>query len=158
MTGDTDKRDPATLTNAELTAEMRGYLKGKPHQRWHWVRYKGQHITAPKFTAEGGAQADGTDPRADTADPRIVLEALVQANRDLAVRRSAAAKKAAATRERRRHLYGKKLAIRISGGEVVGPSLQCKLCDKPVTDAASIERGIGSDCWQFILGLMEKKP
>lgn len=141
----------AALSDADLAAEMVGYLKGRPSQRWRWISYLGRSITAPQFTLRAGAHADN-------ADPRFVLEALVTANRNLAARRSAAAKKAAATRDRRRHLYGKKLAIRIAGGEVMGPSLQCKVCDKPVTDPESIARGIGSDCWQFVMSLMEKRP
>ena len=145
-----DTRDLAALTDAELTAEMRGFLKGKPAQGWHWVKHDGRRIPGAVFTLADGAHAPGEDPR-------TVLEALVLANRRLAAHRSAAAKKAAATRERRRHLYGQKLALRLANGESFGPSTTCRLCEKPVTDPESIARGVGSDCWQFVMSFLERK-
>lgn len=34
--------------------------------------------------------------------------------------------------------------------------MNCVVCNKPITDAVSLERGVGPDCWQMLQGAMEK--
>ena len=68
--------------------------------------------------------------------------------------RSKAAQKAAATRRRRTQARTYEVARRIVDGEVFGPSDHCDLCGRGLADPESIERGIGSECWQFVLDII----
>lgn len=34
--------------------------------------------------------------------------------------------------------------------------MNCVVCNKPITDAVSLERGVGPDCWQMLQGAMDK--
>ena len=74
-------------------------------------------------------------------------------------RRSAAAKKAAETRRKRRerrvYVIAKKLTD--SDGAPLGPRGKCAICDRPLGDQQSIERGIGSECWQDVLAAVAAK-
>ena len=42
-------------------------------------------------------------------------------------------------------------AQRITDGHTFGPSSHCAICGKGLDDNQSIERGIGSECWQYVL-------
>jgi hypothetical protein len=66
-------------------------------------------------------------------------------------RRSAAAKQAAETRPRHTRVRVFRIARRIVANQATGPARNCYVCGKSLTDAASIERGIGSECWQHAL-------
>ena len=72
-------------------------------------------------------------------------------------RRSAAAVKAGVTRARRlaRKVYD--VSRGIIDGHVYGPRTLCVICGKGLSDVDSITRGIGSDCWQRVLIVIEQR-
>ena len=142
------KPDIATMSDSELRAEMCDYLGDKPRQRWKWVRYEGERIDWPEFRADGTARAEGVSER-------TVLEALVNANRKLRDKRSRAARAAAETRARRRDKELYRIAHTINVGGRTGPQMHCLLCGRGLTDEESIARGVGSECWQHVLDVME---
>jgi Family of unknown function (DUF6011) len=72
-------------------------------------------------------------------------------------RRKEGAAKAAVTRKRRHEKLIHAIAAKVVRDEKTGPSDFCILCKKAVTDPASIERGIGSDCWQGVLDSIERQ-
>ena len=71
-------------------------------------------------------------------------------------RRKQAAKKAAVTRARRRELKVDWIARRIVEKQQTGPQSHCHICGRGLSDPPSIERGIGSECWQDVLAAIER--
>jgi hypothetical protein len=70
-------------------------------------------------------------------------------------RRSAAAKKAARTRHMRQTNKVYVTARRIVAGVQTGPRDHCCVCGRGLGDPESVARGIGSECWQGVLGTIE---
>ena len=70
-------------------------------------------------------------------------------------RRAEGARKSGATRKRRAEKKLYEIVDRIVAGHTYGPAHTCALCDKDLSDPQSIERGIGSDCWQRVLATIE---
>ena len=138
------------MTDEQLRVEMQGWLRGKARQCWKWVRHGDKRVLNPIFTSDGTATADGVSER-------VVLEALVMANRNLHARRSESARQAAATRAKRQERRVYESAARIADGHMFGPASYCAICGKQVTDTKSIDRGIGSDCWQLVLDAIEQR-
>jgi hypothetical protein len=81
----------------------------------------------------------------------VVRTAVLAADARRHERRSRAAKKAAATRGRRRERQVYNIVERISSGHSIGPRYDCAICGRSLDDPESITRGIGSECWQFVL-------
>jgi hypothetical protein len=98
-----------------------------------------------------GIFADGTlyNPRGYPED--IVRAAVLAANQRRAQRRSQSAKKAAITRAAGREKKIYEVVEKLQLGHKYGPASHCVVCGKGLGDPESIERGIGSDCWQVIL-------
>jgi hypothetical protein len=86
----------------------------------------------------------------------LVREHVLRAIERGVVKRKRSAAKGAATRKRRHDLKVDRIAREIVAGKVYGPSHQCASCDKPLTDAISIKRGIGTDCWEALMQHIEK--
>jgi hypothetical protein len=101
-----------------------------------------------------GILSDGTlhNPRGYPDD--IVRTAVVAAEERRRQRRSDAAKKAAQTRHRRIEKRVYSIARKILEGQEIGPSQHCVICGRGLDGHESIERGIGSDCWQDVLRLL----
>jgi hypothetical protein len=66
-------------------------------------------------------------------------------------RRSAAAKLAAVTRRDRQEKRVYEAARRIIAGGTIGPGKSYYICGRGLSDPGSEARGIGSECWQFVL-------
>lgn len=64
---------------------------------------------------------------------------------------SKSAKKAAVTRAARKERKVYEVVRRLKDGGQLVPGTHCEICGKGLGDPASKSRGIGSDCWQFIL-------
>jgi Family of unknown function (DUF6011) len=98
-----------------------------------------------------GILDDGTlhNPRGYPAD--MVRSAVLAAIERSRQRRSEAAKKAAKTRALRQERKVYAIAQKLQLGHKYGPSSICVVCDKDLADPESIERGIGSDCWQKVM-------
>jgi hypothetical protein len=101
-----------------------------------------------------GILADGSLHNPNNYPEDVVRAAVLAADARRHERRSQAAKQAAETRRVRtaRRVY--RAVERIKAGGVYGPSGKCAICGKGLSDAESIQRGIGSDCWQAILALL----
>jgi hypothetical protein len=101
---------------------------------------------------EVGILLDGSlhNPRGyPEADVRAAVLAADARRHD---RRSQAAKKAVATRQRRTAKRVYEVARRITlNGDPIGPRNNCVICGRGLGDGQSIERGIGSECWQGVL-------
>lgn len=127
----------------EIKTEILPLLKGK-RSGWRWVGDCRNVAALP----DGTIESNGYDEKRVAG--LILLELVVEARK-----RSLAAKKAAETRAIRRERMAYKIAQKILSGAGVTPSDNCHLCGKAVSDDESRQRGIGPDCWQFILRLVE---
>jgi hypothetical protein len=72
-----------------------------------------------------------------------------------AVRRKEGAIRAVETRARRHSKLIHEIGAGILAGRKYGPRPFCCLCKKNLSDPVSIERGIGPECWDYILVLIE---
>jgi hypothetical protein len=117
--------------------------------RWKRVFHDGDRLY------DIGRNADGTLHNPNGYPEELVRAAIDGAEERQRQRRSNAAKKAAETRRRRTEARIYQVARRIVDGEVFGPSDHCDLCGRGLDDPESIKRGIGSDCWQFVLDIIK---
>jgi hypothetical protein len=112
---------------------------------WKWVQHNGERLY------DVGILSDGSLHNPNGYDEATVREAVRRAEERLHERRSKAAKRAAATKRERRERRVYDVARRILAHENIGQQRHCYICHKALTDAESIVRGIGSDCWQDVL-------
>jgi hypothetical protein len=84
---------------------------------------------------------------------RTVLARLAEEER---MQRSDAAKKAAITRKRRQAKLVIETAKKIVEGAKIGPRSNCVICGRRLGNPESIQRGIGSECWQGVLSETER--
>src|SRR5262245_48508390 len=87
----------------------------------------------------------------------VVRAAVLAADERRHKRRSEAAKEAAETRRRRTQARVYQVAKRITSGGSFGPKQRCVICGKALDDPQSVERGIGSECWQDVLGQITRQ-
>jgi hypothetical protein len=121
-----------------------------PASKWKWV----YHIHDRTKLYQVGILADGTLHNPNGYPEDVVRESVRAAYEKRHQRRSEAAQKAAVTRKKRQERKVYQTAERIVGGHKLGPRLRCVICNKGLADQESIDRGIGSDCWQGVLGLL----
>lgn len=117
--------------------------------RWKFIRHEGTTLY------QVGVDADGSlyNPNGYPAD--AVRAAVAAAERHEHERRSRSARQAAATRRSRQDKRVYETARRIIAGENFGPRERCCICGRGLADPDSIQRGIGSECWQLILGAIK---
>jgi hypothetical protein len=120
--------------------------------RYKWVwQVRGEKVDK---LYDVGILADGTlyNPRGYPEDE--VRAAVLAADAQCRELRSQAAKKAGETRRRRRE---KKInTIAQMDANKIGPRGNCYICGRGLGDPESIARGIGSECWQDVLKLIER--
>ena len=104
---------------------------------------------------EIGINGDGSlhNPRKYPED--IVRAAVMAAAERRHIRRSEAAKKASVTRRRRQEKKIWQIAKVLVERDNVGPRHNCAICGRGLGDTESIQRGIGSECWQDVLSVLE---
>jgi Family of unknown function (DUF6011) len=112
---------------------------------WKWVRHQGETLYQIGILADGSLHNPRGYPE------HIVRAAVLAADARRHERRSAAAKKAAETRARRQEQQILAIARRIVANAKIGPRNNCAICGRGLGDPESIERGIGSECWQSVL-------
>jgi hypothetical protein len=117
--------------------------------KYTWVRYDNGRLF------DVGILDDGTLHNPNGYPDEIVRNAVLAADARRHERRSKAAKKAAITRARRQERRVQQAAERILEKDI-GPRAHCYICGRHLTDEVSIRRGIGSECWQGVLDLIEK--
>jgi Family of unknown function (DUF6011) len=120
--------------------------------RWQWIYHHDGNQTLT--LRQVGVDADGSLYNPNGYSEHIVREALAAAEERDRQRRSDGAKKAAITRRRRieRRVYA--IAQRILRNENCGPRHKCAICGRGLDDPESIQRGIGSECWQGVLQIV----
>jgi hypothetical protein len=120
---------------------------------YRWVR----HASGRGTFADVGILEDGTlhNPNGyPEAEVRAGVEAAIARRKE---RRKKAAAKAVVTRARRLARRKGQIADQIRQGHGVGPRDTCACCLKALQDALSMERGIGPECWQQILQLIDTR-
>ena len=117
----------------------------KPPERWKWIRHEDATLYDIGISADGSLH----NPRGyPDATVRAAVAAAEERRRQ---RRSISARKAAETRRKRTEKRTYEVARRIVGGHMFGPADHCQICGRGLDDPVSIERGIGSECWQGVL-------
>jgi gas vesicle protein len=119
--------------------------------RYKWVHHNGMKLY------DVGILADGTlhNPRGyPDNDVRSAVLAADARGHEL---RSQAAKKAAETRRRRRQRKVYDYVAQSLAGHPVGPRGRCVICGRHLSDQQSVERGVGSECWQDVMKLVTRK-
>jgi Family of unknown function (DUF6011) len=112
---------------------------------WKWIYHGADTLY------DVGVNPDGSlhNPNGYPAD--TVRAAIAAAEQRRAARRSKGAKKAAETRRIRQDRRVHKIAQQLLDGHAIGPARHCVVCQRGLDDPESIQRGIGSECWQSIL-------
>jgi hypothetical protein len=113
--------------------------------RWQWIYHGDQRLK------DVGVDADGSLYNPNGYPEDIVRAAVTAADERDRQRRSEAAKKAAVTRRKRTERGVYAAAQRILRNEKCGPHNNCIICGRGLGDPESIQRGIGSECWQDVL-------
>jgi len=101
-----------------------------------------------------GILPDGTLHNPNGYPEDLVRAAVEAANERRRKKRSEAAAKAAATRAARRERKVAEVVAKLKAGGHLSPGDYCEICKKHLDDPESVERGIGSDCWQHLLSLL----
>jgi hypothetical protein len=144
----------------DLTPDELAYLAKRLHksggsQRWRWItvgdrRMTNVHIRL-KHEKVVEATADGGFTSAEIV--RECFAAFVRRHK----RRSESAKRGARTAAKRRQLLVYEAAEALKNNALT-PRTRCRICGRGLEDPASIERGIGSECWdQVLAALTERK-
>jgi hypothetical protein len=117
---------------------------------WRWILYQGQTIY------RAGFEADGTLRNPRNYPEEIVRTAIDRVVREDHERRSRAAQRAAVTRAKRQERLVYEIADKILRDDwKVEPGPNCIICGKALADLQSINRSIGSECWQHILACIQ---
>jgi hypothetical protein len=118
--------------------------------RWHWVKHEGQELR------DIGVDDDGAvhNPRGYPED--LVRAAVSAAEKRVKERLSESAKRAAETRRKRTERKVYEAARRLVEGHEIGPRTGCAICGRGLGDQQSIQRGIGSECWQDVLTAIQR--
>ena len=103
-----------------------------------------------------GRNSDGTLWNPDGHPEDIVRELIEDIEKEQAERRSQGAKEAAKTRQRRQHNRIWSAAKTLLAGKGIGERASCAICLRGLTDPESMKRGIGSECWQYVLTAVEQ--
>src|SRR5699024_6489958 len=130
---------------------MAARLKNKPRKVWHWIGRRDDRINGVTVAMHDGviteAVADDCDDTARII--RVVHDALVQSH----AARSRSAKKAAQKRAERMAKATYEAARRLKQ-DTLAPKHNCIICGRGLGDDESIQRGIGSECWQRVLDIV----
>ncbi len=121
------------------------------HKRsvWRWVRHNGERLY------DFGILDDGAMRNPNGYPEEIVRAAIEGVKERLHLPRGEAAKQAARTHRRRREGKVYELVERLKNYGQLPPALQCCICGKGLDDSESLERGVGSHCWQDVLRALE---
>jgi hypothetical protein len=117
--------------------------------RYEWVYHENTKLF------QVGILADGTLYNPNSYPEDTVRAAVLAADERKRMRRSKAAEKAAVTRQRRQMTKVHIAARCILAKRPIGPRSRCYICARPLSDRESIDRGIGSKCWQDVLNQIE---
>ncbi len=117
--------------------------------KYKWLMFDGERLYDVGILADGSLH----NPRGYPDDD--VRAAVLAADNRRHDRRSIAATRAAETRRRRTEKRVYETAKRIVEGHKLGSRRRCVICGRGLDDPQSIGRGIGSECWQAVLGAVQ---
>lgn len=154
----------APLVAHDLTPDELSYLADRVRQKggvsgWKWVRVgegsQSRRMLNPRVRIEGGrvveAVAGGDYSAAEIV--RTCFAAETRAHE----RRSASAKRAAKTKAARRVLKVYRVVEELLRNGTLTPCFSCRICGRGLDDAASVARGVGSECWEAILAALTQR-
>jgi Family of unknown function (DUF6011) len=118
--------------------------------KYKWVRSGVDTLFAVGILADGSLH----NPNGYPED--VVRTAVLAADARHHERRSAAAQKAGRTRLARQQMRVGEAAKRFVAGQGTGKRRTCWICGRGLGDPESIERGIGSECWQGVMRAVER--
>lgn len=118
---------------------------------FRWVKHKAEILRDVGFNADGSLHNPNNYPE------EIVRAAVSDAIARGKGRRKDAAAKAIVTRKRRRDNRVHSIASKFLRNENIGPQHKCCICRRALTGDFSIERGVGSECWQDVLSAIEAR-
>lgn len=124
------------------------FPRGLKPVSYRWIHHGGRKLLDVGIGADGAV----LDPHG--YGEHLVLEAIEAATARRHARRVEAAQRAAGTRRTRRERKVHDIARRWIAGEDIGPRQSCALCGRVLADPESIERGIGSECWDGVLATL----
>jgi hypothetical protein len=116
--------------------------------RWKWIYHPDDRS---QLLRQVGVDADCSLYNTNGYPEDLVRRAVAAAQERRHQRHSEAAKKAAVTRRERKERSVYAAAQRILRNEKCGPRNNCIICRRGLGDPESIQRGIGSECWQGVL-------
>ena len=116
---------------------------------YRWIQWQGQVFN------KIGISGDGQLSNPNNYPEDKVRAALRWVGAKAVVTRKEATIRAVATRARRRAKVIHGIAAGILADRQYGPRNFCCICEKALTDSESIQRGIGPECWDHILILIE---
>lgn len=126
----------------------------KPRMKWRWVNVPGRGRIENVVLETTSGQVTRLDFTGE-ADRQEVLAALVESRRKCRERRKESARRGAETRNRRRVSQDYAVAKAIIDGQFA-PQPWCACCQRMLTDRESIRRGIGSECWIAVKGIVDQ--
>jgi len=115
--------------------------------RYRLVRYEGKRLYDVGILPDGTLLNPNNYPEAD------VRAAVLAADVGRHQRRQEAAARAVATRKRRREKAVYRAAEDLKANKLT-PGQTCRICGRCLGDPESIARGIGSECWGHVLGVL----
>jgi hypothetical protein len=118
---------------------------------WNLIHHEGTTLRQVGFWPDGSLYNPNNYPE------QLVRAAVAGAEARRHERRSCAAKRAAVTRANRRTRDVQRAARAIAQRQRTGPRHTCFVCGRGLGDPQSIERGIGSECWQDVLRAVEEE-
>jgi hypothetical protein len=122
--------------------------------KYRWILRDTEPGTRRDLLYDVGILADGTLHNPHGYPEDVVRSAVSAAIERGKKDRSDAAKKAAVTRGVRMERKVYEVVRQLGLGHKYGPSASCCICGKLLDDPQSIERGIGSNCWQRVMKAM----
>ena len=119
---------------------------------WSWIRLpNGDKVRNVRVVVDGGVSRLCFDGGFTEAEVR---EVAIQTLRRKKQRRSDSAKKASVTRKSRVDQMVHVVAKHYTENKLQ-PSSFCLICGRFVGDPESVKRGVGADCWQKVLRVVE---
>jgi hypothetical protein len=117
--------------------------------KWRMVSGKSQTFYDVGIISDGSLH----NPRGYPEDQ--VREAVAAAEARLHKQRSDSAKKAVVTKRRYQEKRIAAYAQRWLSGQGIASQDKCAICHRKLDDPASIQRGVGSECWQAIQAIID---
>jgi len=127
----------------------------KHYYQWRSLTYPGYG-----YMSSIGINYDGSLRNPNGYPEDVVRAAVLWADEkhraEITESRKKGAQQAAKTRKRRHEIKLRAIVNKMLRDEQIGPSTHCVLCKKQLSDPQSLARGIGSECWQGVLSLVEQ--